>query len=251
MSEEAIGALETAARSPRYRFEAAALLARLHRDQRIFRVPSNGSSARRKRRHPMRRPDGSCCTTSGRRSKRRVRPRGRWRYSSNCRRTPETTATSLPESIVWAGSRPEADHQNGQPSPVRCIFSRGGIHSRGCAMVCVLGAQSFRGHPRDDRGAHQQPVRSWGGERGGRHHGNSGAVGASVRHPGAKAGARRSASGPTVTFRLDHRPVICCVTDRTRLPDPSAAGLIAHIRAVVSAGVGLVQIRGATWPIVS
>ena len=33
MSEEAIGALETAARSPRHRFEAAAMLARLHRDQ--------------------------------------------------------------------------------------------------------------------------------------------------------------------------------------------------------------------------
>ena len=33
MSEEAIGALETASRSPRQRFEAAAMLARLHRDQ--------------------------------------------------------------------------------------------------------------------------------------------------------------------------------------------------------------------------
>jgi thiamine-phosphate diphosphorylase len=46
-----------------------------------------------------------------------------------------------------------------------------------------------------------------------------------------------------VTLSLDRRPVICCVTDRTRLPDPSTSGLIDHIRAVVLAGVGLVQIR--------
>jgi len=33
MADEAIGSLETAARSPRYRFEAASMLGRLHRDQ--------------------------------------------------------------------------------------------------------------------------------------------------------------------------------------------------------------------------
>ena len=33
MSDEAIGSLETAARSPKYRFEAAAMLGRLYRDQ--------------------------------------------------------------------------------------------------------------------------------------------------------------------------------------------------------------------------
>ena len=42
---------------------------------------------------------------------------------------------------------------------------------------------------------------------------------------------------------LERRPIICCVTDRARLSNPSVTGLIDHIRAVVDAGVGLVQVR--------
>ena len=42
---------------------------------------------------------------------------------------------------------------------------------------------------------------------------------------------------------LQRRPIICCVTDRARLSNPSVSGLIDHIRAVVDAGVGLVQVR--------
>jgi len=42
---------------------------------------------------------------------------------------------------------------------------------------------------------------------------------------------------------FSNRPVICCVTDRARLMNPTAAGLLDHIRQVIDSGVDLVQIR--------
>jgi len=46
-----------------------------------------------------------------------------------------------------------------------------------------------------------------------------------------------------MTTAFPDRPVICCVTDRTRLTNPTAAGLLDHIRRVIDSGVDLVQIR--------
>jgi thiamine-phosphate pyrophosphorylase len=46
-----------------------------------------------------------------------------------------------------------------------------------------------------------------------------------------------------VTAAFPDRPVICCVTDRARLPNPTAAGLLEHIRRVIDSDVDLVQIR--------
>jgi thiamine-phosphate pyrophosphorylase len=51
-----------------------------------------------------------------------------------------------------------------------------------------------------------------------------------------------------VTGALAVRPVICCVTDRTRLANPTRAGLLDHIRRVIEADVDLVQIRERDLP---
>jgi thiamine-phosphate pyrophosphorylase len=44
------------------------------------------------------------------------------------------------------------------------------------------------------------------------------------------------------------RPVLCLVTDRHRLPSPSVAHLIDHLRAAVRAGIDLVQVRERDLP---
>jgi thiamine-phosphate diphosphorylase len=46
-----------------------------------------------------------------------------------------------------------------------------------------------------------------------------------------------------VTPWLQQRPVLQCISDRKRLPDPSIAGLLDQIRTVLVAGVHVVQIR--------
>jgi thiamine-phosphate pyrophosphorylase len=46
-----------------------------------------------------------------------------------------------------------------------------------------------------------------------------------------------------VTRRLEGRPVVYCVTDRKRLPNPSITALVEHVRTVVHAGVDAVQVR--------
>ena len=171
MSEEAIGALETAARSPRHRFEAAAMLARLYRNQKD--LPRAIEWLERAAEAPA--PD-----TRGRPGA-ALRPRVGARSDGETARAlavflelqadaGELSRRRRQNRSALRGSRPEADHQDRQPPAVRCVFPRGGIHSRRRALVRLLGAQSVRGHACGRRSADRQPVRSWGGERRRRHH---------------------------------------------------------------------------------
>ncbi len=109
MLDEAIVSLQTAVRSPRQRFEAAAALGRVY-DRRgeptlaiewLERAAEAPAPSPEEGRAPL---DDLGVLLDG-----AGRPRGHWRCSSNSRPTPATTATCLPASIASHACRPEAD----------------------------------------------------------------------------------------------------------------------------------------------
>ena len=110
MLDEAVASLQTAVRSPRQRFEAAAALGRVYerRGEPALAIEWFERAAEA----PA--PDARGGTRVALRPRRRsstapVKRRGRWPYSSNCRPTPATIATCRPGSTASHACRPEAD----------------------------------------------------------------------------------------------------------------------------------------------
>ena len=146
MLDEATKALQTAARSPLQRFEAGAMLGAsvqgtrrsAARDRMVRARGRSAGALRRGRPCAAVRPWPS-------RSKKRARPRARWRYSSNCRRRPASIAMPVSAPNGWRACRPEVEHLVPHAPPLRRLLPRGRAGPHRGALVRFWERNFFAG----------------------------------------------------------------------------------------------------------
>ena len=245
MSEEAIGSLVTASRSPRQRFEAA-LDARpaLSQSAGSGRTRSSGSSAPPRRQRPTADAGRELLYDLGSTLEQTGRRRERWPCSWSCRPMPATTATSLPASPALAGPGGRLIIRTVSRLLFAAYFLEAGF------ILVVAPWSAFWEHNRfaashaDGRGAYQQPLRSWRRQRHRRHHRHRRACRSSSRRSspvdGSPSVRRRpnndAVAGPATRF-------IYCVTDRRRPADPSLPGLLGTSAQYCGQASVAIQIR--------
>ena len=247
MPDEAVEPLKEAFKTPQFRFEAAAMLGRLH--QQRGDVPQAIEWLERAAGAPApTRDEGHARALRSRRAdrgERRHRPCAR-ASSSSCRPTPATTGMWRSVSSASPGSKPEADHFLLDASPLRCLLPGSWPDPDRRAVVLVLGPQFLRRGAARARGRRRESLRARGGDRR-----RTGDAARRSRRPRRRLRLQTGDAEPAVAADAPvrpmtaglSRPVFCLVTERSRLSPATDSELVRLAGHAAAAGVTLIQVR--------